>query len=406
MVTLFTPVKNSSKTIRNAHALFYTATIQGWQWAFDHIEETAHLINTHYNTQNKSVASLIYEGRVLKHLAYSSTTRLGVLQRSRIDQTLELYRLLGLTNGDSSRLDNGIDPLGFNKKELKIGILAHRNATKTLQRWSPLSTYLNRALGDFHTTVVPIPYDEVAAAIAQRHIDFIFVNPALYLELQNRYGLSRLATLLNRFGNDTTDQYGSVLFSLKNVPIQIEEKMLHNRKLAAVDPTSLGGWLIALETLQQHDVNLEGMEISFLSSHDAVVQAVQSKKADIGIVRTGILERMAQEGTAQLSDFHIIHEQHIKGFPFRVSTVLYPEWSMAKLKHVPVETANQLASALLGMSRNIDEKTDMPQEGWTVPIDYSSVHKLLKTFNLPPYEIKQLPLRQIIKHYSAWVYAS
>ena len=48
---------------------FNKASLKGWYYAFEHIEETAKLIYEKYNTQNKSLDALIYEGKVLRELS-------------------------------------------------------------------------------------------------------------------------------------------------------------------------------------------------------------------------------------------------------------------------------------------------------------------------------------------------
>ena len=48
---------------------FNKASLKGWEYAFNNIEETAKLIYEKYNTQNKSLDSLIYEGNILKKLS-------------------------------------------------------------------------------------------------------------------------------------------------------------------------------------------------------------------------------------------------------------------------------------------------------------------------------------------------
>jgi len=386
---------------------FYLATIKGWQWAFDHIEEAAQLIYARYNTQDKTLDSLIFEGMVLKQLAMGPDQKIGPIDRDKINRILELYRLTGQANGDTNGLDQAIDPLGFNKSELKIGILAHRGNRKALERWTPLVTYLNDTLEDLHTTLVPIVFEEIAHSVRSQAIDFLIVNPVLYAELENKYGLSRIASLLNRHPEEgsSTDQYGSVIFTRARTPLNLAPDMFDTKTLAAVAPNSLGGWLMAVETFRENNVNLDGIERNFLSSHDAVVSAVVNGDADVGIVRTGILEKMAREGLIDLDALFIIHEKSYIGFPFRVSTKLYPEWSIAKLRHVPIETANQLASALLGLSHASHKTKEAIHEAWTVPSDYSSVHSLLKKLRLPPYDETNLDVRQFIEHYALWFYA-
>ena len=84
---------------------FVNATLKGWNYAFDHIEETAQLIFEHYNTQNKSLDELIYEGKKLKELAYDKNNELGHISYKKYEDIAKTYKLLGmLPNGYS--LDN------------------------------------------------------------------------------------------------------------------------------------------------------------------------------------------------------------------------------------------------------------------------------------------------------------
>ncbi len=76
----------------------YNATLKGWKYAFENIEETAKLIFNKYNTQNKSLESLIYEGKILKKLAKYDEGLLGSFDKKKIEEIKRLYLLLGTTN--------------------------------------------------------------------------------------------------------------------------------------------------------------------------------------------------------------------------------------------------------------------------------------------------------------------
>ncbi|XOB61698.1 ABC transporter substrate-binding protein [Campylobacterota bacterium DY0563] len=76
----------------------YKATMRGWEYAFNNIEETAKLIFEKYNTQNKSLESLIYEGQVLKNLSKIEDGLLGQLDKNKIEEMQRLYVLLGFGN--------------------------------------------------------------------------------------------------------------------------------------------------------------------------------------------------------------------------------------------------------------------------------------------------------------------
>jgi ABC-type nitrate/sulfonate/bicarbonate transport system substrate-binding protein/signal transduction histidine kinase len=87
---------------------FQQATIKGWEYAFNHIEESVKLIKQKYNTQNKSTPALIYEANVLKDLAYQNTTEFGKIERSEIKRIYDLYSLMGLTTKSLQEIENFI----------------------------------------------------------------------------------------------------------------------------------------------------------------------------------------------------------------------------------------------------------------------------------------------------------
>jgi signal transduction histidine kinase/ABC-type nitrate/sulfonate/bicarbonate transport system substrate-binding protein len=92
---LFTTQKETLEHPQRAEA-FYDASIRGWLWAFDHIEETAELIYRNYNPQHKSLDALIYEGRVLKELAFRPNTAFGSIEPIRLEMIAQGYRLMGV----------------------------------------------------------------------------------------------------------------------------------------------------------------------------------------------------------------------------------------------------------------------------------------------------------------------
>lgn len=85
-------VHNHPKRVR----AFVDATLKGWEYAFAHIPETALLIRERYNGQNKSLESLIYEGQVLKELAYRGNKPLGSIAVDKFRRISDIYRVMGI----------------------------------------------------------------------------------------------------------------------------------------------------------------------------------------------------------------------------------------------------------------------------------------------------------------------
>lgn len=91
---LFTSQNEVSNHPTRTHN-FYVATMKGWQYAFENIEETARIIYDHYNTQDKSLEALVFEGETLKDLAEFEEGNLGKITLKKYTEILKLYSLLG-----------------------------------------------------------------------------------------------------------------------------------------------------------------------------------------------------------------------------------------------------------------------------------------------------------------------
>ena len=63
---------------------FHHASMAGWRYAFENIEETVELILEKYNPQNKSKKALLFEARALKKLAFYKTNQLGKIDKQNI----------------------------------------------------------------------------------------------------------------------------------------------------------------------------------------------------------------------------------------------------------------------------------------------------------------------------------
>jgi diguanylate cyclase (GGDEF)-like protein/PAS domain S-box-containing protein len=79
---------------------FYDASIKGWLYAFDNLAETAEIIHSKYNTQNKSIIHLIKEGEILKKLAHLDKEGIGDLNETKLNNIVNIFRIFGLANND------------------------------------------------------------------------------------------------------------------------------------------------------------------------------------------------------------------------------------------------------------------------------------------------------------------
>ncbi len=292
--------------------------------------------------------------------------------------------------------------------EIKIGVLAKQGVDTALQKWQPTASYLNQRLGGYHFTIVAMEFDEIPLLVDKKLVDFVIVNSGIYVDLSVRFSLRRILTLKNRYNSgQKATEFGSVIFTRKAHTDIWTLSDLKDKEIAAVHPTSFGGWIMALRELIEQGLSVdEFANVHFENTHNAVVEAVLANVADAGIVRTDTLERMAQTGKLNLDQLRILNEQQVAGFPFKLSTRLYPEWPMAKLEHTSSMLARSIAIAMMQMPEQSTAAIAADIEGWTIPENYLPVHDILQQLKLPPYQhYGDVTLRGIFMTYGYWVIA-
>ena len=272
--------------------------------------------------------------------------------------------------------------------DVKIGVLAKRGQGIALQKWSATADYLTAALPGYHFYVVPLDFTQIHTAVREAQIDFVLANSAFYVELEKLYRVNRIATLINRnLSNQQTTIFGGVIFVRADRDDLKDIQDLQDHSFMAVEQRSFGGWIMCWRELHLLDIDPARFfsSLSYGKTHDAVVHAVKSGKVDSGTVRTDTLERMAETSSINLDEFRILNEKKIKNFPFKLSTRLYPEWPFAAVKTTSPDLARRVASALLAMDKNEPAAKSSKSAGWTVPMNYQSVHDCLLDLRIGPY---------------------
>ncbi|MDD2384994.1 MAG: diguanylate cyclase [Sulfurospirillaceae bacterium] len=376
---------------------FYNASKKGWEWAFSHIEESAKILYENYNTQHKSLEALIFEGEALKKLAFKEGIPFGTIEKQKFATIANIYRLSGLLKNDYS-LEHFIDPLNLSKESVYIGVLANNGEDKAYQTWKESIEYLSEVLPRYHFIIEPLHFEKLIQNIKEKRIDFIITNPAIYIQLEHDYGISRIATLNNYYKNKHHRLYGSVILSRANDTSITNYASLRNKTLGAVNPSSLGGYILGIKTLKDNAVAINNFKkIIFLGTHNAVIQALLEGKIDVGIVRTGTLEKLIENKDLNRSTINIIGAKKYDNFLLEVSSELYPEWPLAKLKHTTETLSNAVLSALIKPHPDTNRTNHID---WNTPSDYSHITTILREMDIYPYKEKTFTLKELFSHYA------
>lgn len=291
-----------------------------------------------------------------------------------------------------------------NPVDVRVGVLALRGEAHAIDRWQPTIDYLSEQLGDVHVHLVPLDFEQVEPFVKAGDVDFLLANSAFYVLVENRYGASRIATLRNQSSKGGQTHFSSAVIRLAARTDLAELEDLKGARVGAVDSRSLGGFLMIAGAMREQGLDLltDPAGLSWLHTHDAVVQAVLAGEIDAGVVRSDTVERMAAEGRIVQSALDIVAPVTGDRFPFMHSTRLYPEWPMAVLQHVDHALRDRVALLLLQMPSDHPAATRGRYLGWAIPHNYQAVHALLRQMRQAPYE-SRATLRELLWSNLHWL---
>ena len=272
--------------------------------------------------------------------------------------------------------------------DYKVGVLAKRGAAKAVQKWGATAEYLNKKLQGDTFTIVPLDFEQVFPAIEKGEVDFFLVNSSMFVTAEVKFGASAIATMVNSRQGEALKSFGGVILTYVDRDDINSVADIKGKNFMAVKGSSFGGWQMAYKVLLDKGIDPmnDFASVQFGGKHDNVVFSVQNGEVDAGTVRTDTLERMAAEGDIDLSEFKIIDAQEHAGFPFVVSTPLYPEWPFAKTQATPIEVAQQVAAVLTDMKAETNAAKKAKIVGWTAPLDYGEVEDLQKVLKVGAYQ--------------------
>ncbi|PHQ25212.1 diguanylate cyclase [Marinobacter guineae] len=292
------------------------------------------------------------------------------------------------------------------REALTFGIFAYRPDNIIRERFEPLARYLSREVGA-EVRLVVLSQDNMNRAVAANELDFFLTNPSHLLLIRSERSLTGvLATLVRRSGDQSTSSLGGVIFTGSQRQDINSLEDLRSKSIASPGMHFLGGYQTQVLELQDAGIDIRKVNlIRFLGTHDRVVRAVLSGDADVGFVRTSILEQMAKANPDLFAQIKILNRQELAGFPYVVSTRLYPEWPLVALPHVNERVVRRVASALFSIEPDDEVAVAAGITGFSPPADYQSVEYLARTLRVAPFDqVPRVTWVDVLQHYRLWVF--
>lgn len=296
----------------------------------------------------------------------------------------------------------------FAKERLRLGILAYRPKPQAIAQWQPLAKYLEDSL-DKRVELNVYDLGELDTAVAQDALDVVLTTPGQYITFKTRYGLSApLATQITKAGEANVTAFGGVIFARSDVSEISLLEDLAGKRIAVASQDLIGAYQMQARELLEagQDPLSRSQLIDTGMPQDRAVAMVLDGKADVGFVRTGVLEAMFREGKLDMARVKIVHQQHLPNFPFISSTRLYPEWPIAAARGSTEAMNRSLALALLSYEPESEVARLTGIGGFAIPADYSSVEALMRSLRISPFEkTTELALTDFWNRYTNWIIA-
>ncbi len=152
-----------------------------------------------------------------------------------------LFALLG--NNPASGAPNTAEPVRF-------GILSIAPPSRIYARWQPFADYIGKKLGRPVNIVVPRGFGRMKEAVANREVDFFYINSHVFYRLKQAGQAIGVAQMQNTDGLTTSR---SEIFVRSDSGISAIDD-LGGKTIAFISPMGAGGYLAPLAYLRSHDI--------------------------------------------------------------------------------------------------------------------------------------------------------
>jgi phosphonate transport system substrate-binding protein len=243
--------------------------------------------------------------------------------------------------------------------------------TVSYERHHLMVEYLSRATGRTFRQVFPDTFDEHMHMVGRGLIDISLSNPFIYVKIADHYGARAFARIVEAKGKENFR--GQIICRTDNAQIKTFAD-IKGKRLIAVDPTSAGGFLYPWVYILEHGIRKGDMaEIAFApgpgGKQEKVVMAVYSGKYDVGLIREGTLNILANK--IDLNFIRILAYSH-----------WYPGWVYAARRGLDPAIVGKVKQALLALNMDNPAHATILKKGGFIGVipakdeDFNPVRRL------------------------------
>jgi phosphonate transport system substrate-binding protein len=239
--------------------------------------------------------------------------------------------LAGCKKAESPPVEHSTEP------SLLIGLIPEQQMFDQLERYTPLAEYLSKKTGREINLKILSRYGNIIDNFVSGGLDGAFFGSFTYALAHAKLGIEVLARPENLQGSST---YHGLMFVRKDSGIRTIADM-RGKSFAFVDKATTAGYLLALQYFNAHgikDYKSYLRETYFTGTHEDSIYDVLDKKADIGVAKNTVFERLAKANERITQELVVIEKSPD-----------VPENALAVRKDLDPATRKKLKGALLAM---------------------------------------------------------
>jgi len=221
--------------------------------------------------------------------------------------------------------------------ELLIGLIPEQQIFQQIDRYAPLADYISEKTGIKIRLKVLSRYGNIIDNFVSSGMDGAFFGSFTYTLAHARLGVEVIARPECLDGVST---YHGILFVRKDSGIR-NIKGMAKKRFVFVDKATTAGYLTALYYFKKNgvqDYRSYFRETYFAGTHMDAIRDVFNRKADIGVAKNTVFERLAREDPAIAKELQILET-----FP------VVPENGLALRKDLSDAAKNGIKQVLLTM---------------------------------------------------------
>ncbi|WP_370746329.1 phosphate/phosphite/phosphonate ABC transporter substrate-binding protein [Parasutterella sp.] len=264
------------------------------------------------------------------------------------------------------------------KTEIKVGVIDSFNPEFSTQTLEPTLKFLNSKLPAYRFVPVSLNSVNPDKELKNNPVDFLISSAGTFHELSLSQGIVHVATRKTILSDDPSASEAGAFVTLAKREDLKELRDLKEKVVAASQPNSFDGWLVAQHEIFKNGLDPENFFKRSVFTHfqfpDSLMLLIQGE-ADVAILSACVLEQLSNEGLIEASDFKVLAQKPQGVLRCARSTDLYPGIVFAAREDIPPKLKWEVTSALMSMPPTNDYE-------WTIASRFSKVDELYRDLQL------------------------